>query len=92
MGLWVLAINGAFPLVDKPSTQPPPAKTDTNYVQKNSLKAPARRVPTPQRAKEMALALAKTAEAMPEGTVDKSEPWQELVKKFVGNEDSGAAR
>ena len=82
-------------MVDKPSTQPPPAKKETNNannVQKNFLKAPARRVPTPQRAKEMALALAKTAEAMPEGTVDKSEPWQELVKKFVGNEDSGAAR
>ena len=52
--------------------------------ERNPLKEKPRRVPTPQKAKEIALTLEKTAQTMPEGTIDKSEPWQDLVKGFVG--------
>ena len=87
MCMWALAINDMFPVVEKlvPSLSSPSTAPKAKR-EKNPLKEKPRRVPTPQKAKEMAQMLAKTAKAMPEGTLDKSDNWQDLVKGLVGRD------
>jgi hypothetical protein len=95
--MWATAINSAFPKTESTTTEAasssyPSAqgnnKKKKNLVKKNPMKEKPQRVPTPQKAHQMAEELARAVIPMEEGqqqlSTAKPEKWQELVKGFVG--------